>query len=141
MMQQPGSHDAWQAIYHGVPIVGMPLSNDQPYNIARAAHLGFGLAVDTKNISGLVANLQHAIAQILQDDTFRMTAQRLSAIVRSRRLSPAEAAASEARPCKPLLLPSMLFLCTSYHLTHCIHMLTLLICNWTWCHHLACKLL
>ena len=39
-----------QAAYHGVPLVGIPMYGDQPDNIAKAVHRGFGLLVPAKHL-------------------------------------------------------------------------------------------
>lgn len=40
-----------EAIYHAVPILGLPLCNDQRSNIAMAMKNGFGLKLDWDNIN------------------------------------------------------------------------------------------
>lgn len=39
-----------QAAYHGVPLVGIPMYGDQPDNVAKAVHRGFGLLVPAHNL-------------------------------------------------------------------------------------------
>lgn len=39
-----------QAAYHGVPLVGIPMYGDQPDNMAKAVHRGFGLLVPAHNL-------------------------------------------------------------------------------------------
>ena len=87
----------WQAVFHGVPLVGIPFSNDQPYNVGRAEDLGVGIAVDTKNITGLAANLLHAVQSILTDDSYRRTALERSFIMRAKRRQPAEISAGACK--------------------------------------------
>ncbi len=42
-----------QAAYHGVPLVGIPMYGDQPDNVAKAVHRGFGLLVPAHNLQVL----------------------------------------------------------------------------------------
>ena len=39
-----------QAAYHGVPLVGIPMYGDQPDNVAKAVHRGFGLLVPAQHL-------------------------------------------------------------------------------------------
>jgi len=39
-----------QAAYHGVPLVGIPMYGDQPDNVAKAVHRGFGLLVAAQHL-------------------------------------------------------------------------------------------
>ena len=53
-----------QAAYHGVPLVGIPMYGDQPDNIAKAVHRGFGLLVPAKHLQ--VGACLPSIAGLLQ---------------------------------------------------------------------------
>lgn len=91
-------HDALQAAYHGVPLVGMPMSWDQPYNVHAAVDRGIGLAVSMKDTTYLAADLQQAIDKVLHGAQYRERARALSTIMQARRFSPAELAAGELWP-------------------------------------------
>jgi glucuronosyltransferase len=40
-----------EAIYRGVPVVGIPILGDQKHNVNRAVSFGFGVKLDFVNIS------------------------------------------------------------------------------------------
>ena len=40
-----------EAIYHEVPILGLPLTNDQSANLARAQRKGYALQLNWKDIT------------------------------------------------------------------------------------------
>ena len=82
-----------QAGYHGVPIVGMPLFAEQPDNIARAIDRGFGLAVSVHSKT-LAKDMEAALKRVLQEPSFAVSAARISRLIKARRWTPAETAAS-----------------------------------------------
>jgi len=45
-----GLYGLQEAIYHEVPILGLPLGADQTLNILRAARDGYGLKLDRKDV-------------------------------------------------------------------------------------------
>lgn len=40
-----------EAIYHGVPVIGIPIFGDQELNMARATRAGYGLTVNYRNLT------------------------------------------------------------------------------------------
>jgi glucuronosyltransferase len=40
-----------ESIYRGVPIVGIPIYGDQPYNMARIVSFGIGIQLDYNNVT------------------------------------------------------------------------------------------
>ena len=40
-----------EAIYHGVPVIGIPIFGDQELNLARAERAGYGLTVNYRNLT------------------------------------------------------------------------------------------
>ncbi len=64
------------ALAHGVPLVCMPMGRDQDTNARRVQELGAGLAIA---VDAGVAEIRHAVTEVLQDPSYREAAQRLQA--------------------------------------------------------------
>ena len=92
-MLQPCMSVCLQAGYHGVPIVGMPLFAEQPDNIARAIDRGFGLAVSVHSKT-LAKDMEAALKRVLREPSFAARAVSISSLIKARRWTPAEIAAS-----------------------------------------------
>ena len=50
-MTHGGLNGLQETIYHGVPMLGLPLGGDQTLNIMRAARDGYGLKLDWKDVT------------------------------------------------------------------------------------------
>ncbi|XP_033646647.1 UDP-glucuronosyltransferase 2C1-like [Asterias rubens] len=87
-----GANGAYEAIYHGVPVVGIPLFADQLDNMLRlrsrgmAEHFGGILEVTTDT-------LYEKIMKVATNPSYKKNAERTSAIYRSPPLRPLERAA------------------------------------------------
>ena len=55
-----------EAIFHGVPVVGIPIFGDQKLNMARAVRLEYGLMVDYNNLTE--TSLLWALREMLGND-------------------------------------------------------------------------
>ncbi|XP_013166098.1 PREDICTED: UDP-glucuronosyltransferase 2B9-like [Papilio xuthus] len=77
-----------EAIYFGVPIIGIPVFVDQFINAERAAKKGFGKKVSLSY--SLVNELKVALNDILNNSRYRDKAKELSAIYHDRILKPHE---------------------------------------------------
>ncbi|XP_053664036.1 UDP-glycosyltransferase UGT5-like [Anopheles marshallii] len=79
-----------ESLYHGVPMVGIPIFGDQELNMARAEHAGYGvkLAYETLNEETISA----AIKKVLTDPSFTERAQLISERYRDQPLGPAKTA-------------------------------------------------
>ncbi|MEO0014797.1 MAG: hypothetical protein RLZZ535_3186, partial [Cyanobacteriota bacterium] len=62
---------------NGVPMVAIPITNDQPGVAARIAWTGTGEVVPLKKVT--VKKLQQAIKQVLTDNVYRQKALKLQA--------------------------------------------------------------
>lgn len=60
-----GLLDCIEAVYHGIPMLGIPLSGDQQENIKRASATGWALTLDYNNITA--GSVEWALNEILQD--------------------------------------------------------------------------
>jgi UDP:flavonoid glycosyltransferase YjiC (YdhE family) len=54
-----------EAIYHGVPIIGIPIYGDQELNMARAQYAGYGLTVSYQNLTQ--ESLTWALREVIND--------------------------------------------------------------------------
>ena len=90
-MTHCGNNGQFEAIDHGVPMIGFPTSQDQPYNAARLASKGYGVAMDILDFTAV--ELAANVRRIVDDDGFRERTMRASRIMKSRPEPPAEKAA------------------------------------------------
>ena len=87
-----GNNGQYEAIFHGVPMVGMPIYGDQHYNARRIVHKGYGLEVDIKSFTP--PELVQSIREVMENPTYREQITRASHIFHDRPESPAERASS-----------------------------------------------
>ncbi|XP_041461542.1 UDP-glucuronosyltransferase 2B4-like isoform X1 [Lytechinus variegatus] len=88
---QGGNNGLYEALYHGVPTLVLPVFADQLCVASRVTEKGMGSSLDIHTLSA--ENLDKAIRMILSNNTYADTAKRLSAIYRDRPETPAERAA------------------------------------------------
>lgn len=79
-----------EAVYHGVPIIGIPILGDQFVNIQQAVDRGFGLELDFTTITE--KSLTEAINILLSDSSFSKNAKLVSERFRTRAQDPLETA-------------------------------------------------
>lgn len=65
-----------EAIYHGVPVVGIPIYADQYNNVLQAQEHGFGSILEYHDIDEI--NLEAILEKMLKDNTFRDKAREIS---------------------------------------------------------------
>lgn len=71
-----------EAIYHGVPMLGIPIAIDQLINTERAALQGYALKLNLNNVT--VTSLRWAITKLLSDPLYANKANEFSRIFRDR---------------------------------------------------------
>ncbi|CAL9702006.1 unnamed protein product [Knipowitschia caucasica] len=83
-----GTNGVQEAIYHGVPILGLPLIFDQPDNLFRIDERGAGKIIDifTMNRNTFYESLQ----EILHEPSYRSNMQRMSRLHRDQWMNPLE---------------------------------------------------
>ena len=86
-----GANSQFEALYHGVPMICLPVWADQPYNAKRFEHKGFGLSLNIfKSTSSDVVN---SINILIKNKSFAQNIQKASFAFRSKLFSPKQWAA------------------------------------------------
>ncbi len=83
-----GFNGLFEALYHGVPLLGIPIFNDQPYNAQKILHLGFGRVLDLMTLNS--DTLTKTIHDVINNETYLQNIQLASEIFRSRPMTPRE---------------------------------------------------
>ena len=91
LMFQGGNNGIYEAIYHQVPVITIPIHGDQYDNGARVTTRGIGRNIDKGSISGDV--LYEALYDVINNDSYRDAMRRVSAIFKDRPQKPTERAA------------------------------------------------
>ncbi|XP_077570680.1 UDP-glucuronosyltransferase 3A1-like [Stigmatopora nigra] len=82
-----GQNSLLQAVYHAVPVLGIPLFGDQFDNVVRAEAKGLGLGLGPARITGQL--LASTVRTLLREARFKSAARSLSRIHRSQPAPPA----------------------------------------------------
>ncbi|XP_046557204.1 UDP-glucuronosyltransferase 2B31-like [Haliotis rubra] len=77
-----GNNGYFESLYHGVPMLGVPMFADQYYNTQRLQHKGYGLALDLYRNSA--EDFADAITQIVENPVFKKNVLRASKLLRDR---------------------------------------------------------
>ncbi|MBD1885008.1 glycosyltransferase [Microcoleus vaginatus] len=96
-----GLNTVLESLSYGVPMVAIPLVNDQPGTAARIVWTGVGEAIPIAHLN--VSNLRSAIAKVLSEDSYKKNALRLQAAIGraggvSRAIDIVEQAVSTGKP-------------------------------------------
>jgi zeaxanthin glucosyltransferase len=75
-----GMNTALESLSNGVPMVAIPIANDQPGVAARIAWTGTGEAIALAKLSS--SRLQAAIEKVLTQDSYKQNAVRLQTAIR-----------------------------------------------------------
>ncbi|XP_050096430.1 UDP-glucosyltransferase 2-like [Anopheles aquasalis] len=79
-----------EAMYHGIPIVGIPMFGDQDNNVAQVVKEGWGVRVSFDTLTE--AGLTEAVQQVLQERKYRDHIQQLAALFKDRPMAALETA-------------------------------------------------
>ncbi|TNN39085.1 UDP-glucuronosyltransferase 2B20 [Liparis tanakae] len=85
-----GTNGMFEAIYHGVPVLGLPLLFDQFDNLVRLKVRGAARVVEAKSIT--TEGFLEALKDVLETPSYRDNIQRLSQLHRDRPMSPMDTA-------------------------------------------------
>ncbi|KAK1892591.1 UDP-glucuronosyltransferase 2A2 [Dissostichus eleginoides] len=81
-----GTNGIYEAIYHGVPMVGLPLFGDQPENMVHMKAKGAALSVDLNFMK--TEDLRDALRDVIKEKSYKENAMRLSSIFHDRPMNP-----------------------------------------------------
>uniref|UniRef100_A0A8C5YAY9 glucuronosyltransferase n=1 Tax=Microcebus murinus TaxID=30608 RepID=A0A8C5YAY9_MICMU len=85
-----GANGVYEAIYHGVPMVGIPLFADQPDNIAHMKAKGAAVRVDFNTMSS--TDLLSALKTVINDPLYKKNIMTLSRIHHDQPMKPLDRA-------------------------------------------------
>ncbi|XP_004419189.1 PREDICTED: UDP-glucuronosyltransferase 2C1-like [Ceratotherium simum simum] len=85
-----GTNGIYEAIYHGVPVVGIPIFGDQFGNIARMKAKGAGVEVDLHTMKS--SDLLTAMKAVINNPSYKENAMKLSRIHRDQPMKPLDRA-------------------------------------------------
>ncbi|XP_057584125.1 UDP-glucuronosyltransferase 2B18-like isoform X2 [Hippopotamus amphibius kiboko] len=85
-----GTNGIYEAIYHGIPMVGIPLFADQPDNIAHVKAKGAAVRLDFQTLS--TTDLLSALKQVINNPSYKEKAVWLSTIQHDQPMKPLDRA-------------------------------------------------
>ncbi|XP_032115208.1 UDP-glucuronosyltransferase 2A3 [Sapajus apella] len=85
-----GINGIYEAIYHGVPMVGIPIFGDQPDNIAHMKAKGAAVEINFKTMTS--EDLLRALRTVINDSFYKENAMRLSRIHHEQPVKPLDRA-------------------------------------------------
>ncbi|KAM4811854.1 UDP-glucuronosyltransferase 2A1 isoform 6-T6 [Urocitellus parryii] len=85
-----GTNGIYEAIYHGIPMVGIPMFADQPDNIAHMRAKGAAVEVNFNTMTS--ADLLSALRTVINDPSYKENAMRLSRIHHDQPVKPLDRA-------------------------------------------------
>ncbi|XP_071511646.1 UDP-glucuronosyltransferase 1A1-like [Diadema antillarum] len=84
------TNSLYEAVYHGVPVVVIPIAPEGWDVAARVLERGLGLSADLSRATS--EGLSHSILEVMNNHSFRDNARRVSAIMKERPLRPMDLA-------------------------------------------------
>ncbi|XP_070772801.1 UDP glucuronosyltransferase 5 family, polypeptide D1 isoform X2 [Enoplosus armatus] len=85
-----GTNGVQEAIYHGVPVLGIPLFFDQYDNLLRLQERGAGKIIQLGDVNGRI--FEKGLNEVLHHDSYRENMQRLSRLHRDQPMAPMDQA-------------------------------------------------
>ncbi|TDH06158.1 hypothetical protein EPR50_G00129700 [Perca flavescens] len=81
-----GSHGLFEGLCHGVPMVMIPITGDQPDNAVKLASRGAGVVLDIYSIT--TESLLQGLNEVINDTRYKENMQKLSALHKDRPVDP-----------------------------------------------------
>ncbi|XP_030745462.1 UDP-glucuronosyltransferase 2C1-like [Sitophilus oryzae] len=81
-----------ETVYHGVPILAIPVFGDQPGNAEKAEYAGYALKLGYHDENFTEENLEKSILELLNNPKYRENAQRRSKLFHDRPMKPMDTA-------------------------------------------------
>uniref|UniRef100_UPI0037E93983 UDP-glucuronosyltransferase 2C1-like n=1 Tax=Semicossyphus pulcher TaxID=241346 RepID=UPI0037E93983 len=85
-----GTNGVQEAIYHGVPVLGIPLFFDQYDNLLRLQERGAGKILQLGDVNG--NSFEQGLNEVLHQDSYRQNIQRMSRLHRDQPMAPMDQA-------------------------------------------------
>ncbi|GAA6223850.1 UDP-glucuronosyltransferase 1-2-like [Lates japonicus] len=85
-----GTNGVQEAIYHGVPVLGIPLFFDQYDNLLRLQERGAAKIIQLGDVNG--RSFEQGLKEVLHQDSYRQNIQRLSRLHRDQPMTPMDQA-------------------------------------------------
>ncbi|XP_014710851.3 UDP-glucuronosyltransferase 2B31-like [Equus asinus] len=85
-----GANGIYEAIYHGIPVVGIPLFADQPDNVAHMKTKGAAVRLDFDTMTS--SDLLNALKTVIHDPSYKDNAMKLSRIQHDQPMKPLDRA-------------------------------------------------
>ncbi|XP_038163133.1 UDP-glucuronosyltransferase 2A2-like [Cyprinodon tularosa] len=85
-----GTNGIYEAIYHGVPIVGIPFVFDQADNLSRLKAKGVAKILDVSDLNTEI--FKKTVQEVLNEPSYKMNMQRLSELHRDQQVKPLDRA-------------------------------------------------
>ena len=85
-----GNNGQYEALYHGVPMVGLPYTGDQFHNSFRQADHGFGVNIPGGIADFTVEELVGAIQEVASNSAYKENIAKASKILKDSPMSPSE---------------------------------------------------
>ena len=85
-----GLNSIQESVYHGVPMVIIPMIADQPRQARFLQNKGLGVAIERRSISANGQVLKNAIHGVLHNKAYEEKVKKISAIIKDRKITPAE---------------------------------------------------
>ncbi|XP_060074441.1 UDP-glucuronosyltransferase 2A3-like [Ylistrum balloti] len=89
-MTHCGKHSQFEALYHGVPMIGFPLCHDQYYNCERMKEKGYGFVLNFCSFT--VNDIEVALETVITQKNFQYNIRNASQVFHSRSDTPLQRA-------------------------------------------------